>query len=117
MTDERRGAPRVDKRFMVKYRCPAMGQHDWMLSPIRDLSAKGIRFIGEFGFTVGSVLELQLCLPTVDQPLAVGGTVVWAQPATAKGLTEHGVSFAEQDVDAKQQVERATEFFLRRQRG
>ena len=117
MTDERRGAPRVDKRFMVKYRCPAAGQTEWMLSPIRDLSTKGIRFISELGFTVGNELELQLCLPTADQPVAIGATVMWAKPASTKDLTEHGVSFSEQDADAKQQVERATEFFLRKQKG
>ena len=114
MGEERRRAPRIDRRLMVRYRRPTSGKPQWMVSPLRDFSAMGIRFIGETGFPVGTVLEVQMQLPSSPEPLTVMTRVVWLRGGTAGKLAEHGVEFVDPSPQARQQIMQATEVFLRR---
>jgi hypothetical protein len=114
MTDERRKAPRINRRFMVKYRCPALGQTAWMVSPIKDLSATGIRFIAESAYPKDAVLELQLFLPTGTDPMPLSGVVVWAHGGGPYKMGEHGLEFASLTPAQRDALKTATEFFLRK---
>ena len=111
---ERRQAPRLDHGFLVSYRCPQLGQTEWMRSPIKDLSLLGIRFIGDLGYPVGVVLEMRLSLPTVDKPVEVMGQVMWERRLGSGTLTEHGLLFLNLASGVHQQVKEAIEFFLRK---
>lgn len=111
--EERRRSPRIDRRFMVKYRCPSRGQAQWMMSPIKNISSSGVRFIGETGYPTGVVLELLLHLPTSTEAVPVNGVVVW-QRGGAMQLTEHGVQFVSASAAAKQQIQQALEFLLKK---
>ena len=102
--EERRRSPRIEKRFIVKYRCPTIGQTQWLASPIKDLSAVGIRFFGEYGYTVGADLELELSLPVTEKPVPAKGRVVWQQRHGDGKMTEHGVEFLELDPPAQQHI-------------
>jgi hypothetical protein len=115
-SDERRETPRIRKGLIVKYRLASAGAGQWRMSPLKDLSATGVRFIAEGGFPLGSALELQLCLPSRAQPLSVAGIVRWAGAVGAGALTEHGVSFSQPDAAAQQQIAQAVEFFLNKER-
>ena len=114
MKEERRRAPRIDRRLMMRYRSPASGKTQWMVSPLRDISAMGIRFIGDTGFPVGTVLEVQMQLPMTTKPLTVMARVVWLRGGTGGKMAEHGVEFIDLTPPARQQIAQATEFFLRR---
>lgn len=115
--EERRRAPRVDKRFMVKYQCQALGHTQWMLSPIRDLSALGVRFVGEFAFAKGTELDMQIVLPILEESLPARGVVVWQRPGQAPKTFEHGVEFVDSDPRIFDQLSKAVEHFLKKSPG
>ena len=115
-SDERREAPRIRKGLIVKYRLSSEGASQWRMSPLRDFSATGIRFIAECSFPVGSVLELQLCLPTCAEPLRVAGIVKWVKAASSGSLAEHGVIFSQVDAVTQQQIAQAAELLLKKER-
>jgi len=116
MEKNSRRAPRIERPFIVKYRCPEIGQTEWLMSPMRNLSVSGVRFIGEHGFAMGSVLDLQLCLPNAAQPITAKGLVVWTRRLDPGPMSEHGVTFSEADPATTQQIAQAVEFFLRKHR-
>ena len=109
--EERRGAPRINRRFMVKYRKP--GETAWMMSPIKDMSATGIRFIGETTYQKNTVLELQLFLPTSTEPIGLSGVVKW-EHGSAYTMGEHGIEFADLTPDQRERLKVATAFFLKK---
>ena len=115
--EDRRRAPRIDKRFMVKYRCPSLGHAQWMMSPIKDLSAVGLRFVGEFAFARGTDIELQIILPILQEPLPARGVIVWQRPASAPKTYEHGVEFSDSDPAVFEQLSQAVDHFLRKAPG
>lgn len=110
---ERRRAPRVERAFMMKYRCRESGRTEWLLSPVKNLSSTGVRFISECEFAVGSELELQLHLPTAQQPVELKGVVVWQRRLGSGSLAELGVAFSNVDPPLLQRIGQALEFFLK----
>ena len=110
---EHRRDPRVSRAFLIRYRCPAAGQERWLVSPLRDLSRSGARFLSERMFAVGVPLELQLVLPVSRQPVVVGAHVAWQQPG-ALGMVEMGVTFdLGADDAARRAVDTSVAHFLR----
>lgn len=101
---ERRRSPRVAKQFIVRYRCPEIGQTQWLVSPIKDLSTVGLRFFGEYGYTIGTELELELSLPLAPKPLPGTGRVIWQRRQGTTKMTEHGVEFVDFDPPAHQVI-------------
>ncbi len=110
--EESRHAPRVAHQFMVRYRLANTGQLAWQVSPLRDFSRTGVRFIAEHPYEIGAVLELQLALPTSREPLALAGRVAWAKPAFL-GTAELGVTFDNIDSGSQQMIDDAIAHFLR----
>ncbi len=111
---EQRRDPRIMHSFMVRYRATARGQVSWFVSPLRDLSSGGARFICECAFDVGTLLEMQLLLPISEQPVAVKARVAWAKPGPLN-LTEHGVTFNPEDLGAQRIIDTSVAHFLRKQ--
>lgn len=111
---EQRRDPRIMHSFMVRYRATACGQTSWFVSPLRDLSSGGARFICECAFEVGTLLEMQLLLPTSEQPVAMEARVAWAKPGPLN-LTEHGVTFHPEDPGTQRIIDTAVAHFLRKQ--
>ncbi len=109
--DDRRRSPRISRRFMIRYRCPASNQTQWMVSPIKDFSGTGARFISECAFPIGTVLDLELQVSTCPLPIPLQGTVVWSKLGPGQ-LTEHGVTFLNPDAVAQQEILKVTRFFL-----
>ena len=113
---EQRRQPRVARSFMVRYRASSAGQVSWFVSPLRDLSSGGARFICETEFPLGLELEMQLLLPSAEAPVPIKARVAWAKPAPMK-LTEHGVTFDAGDVGIQRTIDAAVAHFLRKQQG
>ena len=91
---ERRRAARLQRSFWVWFR-DAQGAGAWQVSPMRDFTARGVRFVAEQAFEAGTRLEMKLMLPMAAQPLRLTGRVAWARPleGVRLHLTEHGVVF------------------------
>jgi hypothetical protein len=113
MTDEQRREPRVARAFMVRYRALSPESQAWLLSPLRDLSQGGVRFVSERAFEVGTLLELQLVLPTAPAPMAARGRVTWSKPGPM-ALPELGVTFEGLDPQTQQALQGAVKHFLER---
>ncbi len=117
MASEHRQDPRVPHAFLVRYRCPAVGLERWLVSPLRDLSRSGARFLSEREFSIGTVLETQLLLPVAQRPVAVHARVAWQKPAPMS-MVELGVTFDVQVDDAtRQAIDLSIAHFLRGKAG
>ena len=67
--NEQRRRPRINRPFIVRYRPASTEDAKWFVSPLRDLSGGGARFVSEYPFFVGDTFELQLLLQVPEQPL------------------------------------------------
>ena len=111
---DRRKAFRAPRAFLVRYR-PPTSSGAWLMSPLRDISGSGARFLSEYmKFRGGDVLEVQLVLPNVPQPLPVVAKVMWVKPGKLRGTVELGVAFEFTEELDKTAVTEAAEFFDRR---
>ena len=110
---EHRRDPRIARGFLVRYRRP--WERSWSVSPLRDLSCSGARFIGECAFEVGTELELQLVLPVAKEPLVLLACVARAKPGPMN-LVEYGVTFKTEEAAIQETIDVAVAYFLRKQR-
>ncbi len=111
---ENRQSPRIVRSFMVRYRAPTTGRTGWLVSPLRDLSSSGVRFVCEKAFGVGSILEMELLLPTSKQPVPLNAKVVWTKPVQW-GMVELGATFEPVDATVQQRIDEAVAYSLRKQ--
>jgi len=112
---ERRREPRIVHSFMVRYRAAGATSPKWMLSPLKDFSASGVRFVAEPGLRPGQALELQLMLPMHREPLGVAGRVAWSEPFGDGSLVEQGVEFVGENAETRVVVVEAVAYFLKQQ--
>ena len=110
---EQRREPRVTHSFMARYRATEGGQASWFVSPLRDLSSGGARFISEYAFEVGTTLDMQPLLTTSEQPVPLKARVAWAKPGSLS-LTEQGVTFNPEDTGMQHIIDTAVAHFLRK---
>ena len=113
---ERRKAPRVTSQLLVKFKSANDPQAQWQMTPLKDLSHSGLRFIAEAICDVGLSLELQLLLPTLATPLRLTGRIVWSQPSSIAPLVEYGVEFTELSATQREAIDTLVTLYLSRQR-
>ena len=113
--EEQRRRPRISRPFMIRYRPSGKEQAGWLVSPLRDLSGGGARFISEYPFFAGDAFEIQLLLPASKQPVSLKARVAWVKSAHM-GLSEVGVTFDPGDTGIQQAIDQAVTHFLDKQR-
>ena len=111
--EERRGAPRVAQAFIIRYRRSDISGSSWLVSPARDLSSQGARFISEHTFQSGERLDVQLTLPSSQEPVLVKARVKWIKPIQL-GMVELGVAFEAEDATTREVLERAITYVLQK---
>lgn len=111
--EEQRRAPRIARAFIARYRWLEGGTANWLVSPLRDLSIGGARFLCEQTFPVGAELEVQLLLPISKNPIPVQARVAWTKPARL-GMTDTGVTFHVGEGAIQQVLNEAVAQFLNR---
>ena len=109
---EHRRTPRVMHAFMVRYRALSDAQGAWGVSPLRDLSSGGARFVCERPFPMEELLELQLVLPSAKAPVSLQARVTWVKPGPLN-LAEHGVEFGKVPAETQQLIDTAVAHFAR----
>ena len=112
--EEQRKRPRVNRPFMVRYRPASKEEAKWFVSPLRDLSSGGARFITEYPFFAGDTFELQLLLPASREPVLLKARVAWVKAAHLS-MSEIGVTFDPGDIGIQQTIDQAVAYFLDRQ--
>ena len=111
---EQRRSPRINRSFMVRYRASGTSEGaTWLISPLRELSSGGARFLSERGQAVGNVLEFQLILPMSSQPVSLKARVAWVKPGPLS-MVELGVTFDPGDAAIQQMIDDAVAHFLRK---
>ena len=111
---EQRRSPRINRSFMVRYRASGLSEGaTWLVSPMRDLSSGGARFLSERSQVVGNALELQLILPMSSQPVSLKARVTWVKPAPLN-MVELGVTFDPGDTAIQEVINSAVAHFLRK---
>jgi hypothetical protein len=113
---EHRQFPRISHPFMARYRLQVPEPTEWMVSPLRDLSSGGARFLSERPLAVGSMLEMRLMLPGSVTPILLKARVAWSKPAQLN-MVELGVAFDPGDTAIQQSIDASVAHFLRKQRG
>jgi hypothetical protein len=116
MGDEKRQAPRAAKPLMARYRAQGNPPSDWFLSPLRDLSRSGARFLSEGRFAVGTSLEFHITLPMARQPVPLVARIVRTAPGPI-GCDEYSVTFEAIDSSTSVLLETAVQFFLKKSHG
>jgi hypothetical protein len=93
-----RGKPRPGRVLPVRFR-PIGGE--WRSGETRNVGVGGAFIADAAGLTVGTELEMELTLPSCDQPLALHGIVRRAGgPSDSGGAdTGIGVEFVDVEVD------------------
>ena len=116
MAAEQRRDPRVRRPFMLRYRSLHGAGAPWSITPVRDLSTSGARFLSDHPLAAGATVELHLILPSSRQPVPLEGRVAWVKPrGTGRmGLMEVGVSFSARGDATRQLLETAVRHFLGR---
>ena len=112
MTDEQRREPRVSHGFMIRYRA-ADTMAGWLVSPLRDLSRGGARFLSERPLKVGTLLDIYLVLPAAAAPVSLQAKVARTSPAPM-GMVELGVAFQPTDAVSQGAINAAVARFLKR---
>lgn len=111
---ERRRSPRVPHAFIARYRLADASEGGWLVSPLRNLSANGARFLCEREFAIGSTLEFQLQLRFTQPPIRLRARVVWIKRAQIMKTFELGVAFESTDPAAPQALEEAVRAFMQK---
>lgn len=112
---ENRRSPRVARSFMARYRVARAQESLWLVSPLRDLSSGGARFLSErTSLAAGDPLEMQLILPTAQQPLPLNARVAWVKRGALMTTVEVGVTFDPGDSAIQQTIDDAVKHFLKK---
>ena len=110
---EHRRNPRIARSFMARYRITTLNETMWLVSPLRDLSSTGARFLSERALIAGDLLEMQLILPVAPQPLPLTARVAWVRPGPMD-MVEVGVTFNPGDSGIQQTIDDAVRHFLKK---
>ena len=113
---EQRRSPRAASHLLARYQRHGPTGAGWCVSPLRDLSSGGARFLSERPFAVGELFKLQLLLPNTPEPIWVMTRVAWVKP-TVMGMQELGVAFDAGDAAIQRLIDEAVAHELSGPRG
>jgi len=114
---ERRRSPRIAHPFLIRYRSSG-SEGTWRIAPVRNLSAHGACFRGEYDFQIGEEVVLQLILPSSKQPLSLTARVVWSKRVNEPlHLIEYGVEFHHPDPSTQRLISELVAGFLHQPSG
>ncbi len=114
MPADRRKHARVQESFSATCRRPG-AREPWQNIKVINLSADGLRCIGELPYETLTPLEFQMTLPLTEERLEIIGTVVWMR-APAAGLCELGVRLQPVSEAQEVQIDQIVDFMRRRPR-
>ena len=102
MKRERRHFPRAAQSFETRYRSAGELITSWNRATVINLGAGGMRIRSADMMQRGTVLDVELTLPSQQQAIRLRGRVIWNRMEAA-GVMEYGIEFM--DMTATQQVQ------------
>jgi uncharacterized protein (TIGR02266 family) len=91
-----RGKPRPGRRLAIRYRKPGTGASAWIDAETRNIGVGGAFIASQDPMKTGSEIEIELHVPTCEQPLVLKGQVRWIQD---EGTEDAGMGVQFHDVD------------------
>jgi uncharacterized protein (TIGR02266 family) len=92
-----RGKPRPGRRLSIRYR---LDGGTWTDGETRNIGVGGAYIATESPARPGTAVEVELEVPTCDQPLVLRGQVRWQQPDSESSEgAGMGVQFQDVDID------------------
>ena len=112
---ELRRHPRISWNFLVRHH-PHDEGGDWAeLSTVRNISIGGCYFGSSRTYPVGQVLDLQVKLPGVKDPLVFQGRVRRCDAGEGASVWFIAVEFMNMDTPQRDEFTRVISFFLKKQ--
>ena len=108
-TSERRGFPRVPQPFEARFRLTGEMGASWHTMTLVNLSAGGIRFRSSELLDQGVLVEVQVQLPGLREPLLAAGRVAWSS-MRASGVAEIGVELLNASEELRMQIDSVVRF-------
>jgi len=112
MGPERRDFARANQPFESRGRIYGELMEAWRTITTLNISATGMRFRTDDVLPLGTVLEVEISLPCLREPLKVHGQVVWSQ-AMASGVAEHGAEFIDVSIEQAAQIDELVKFLIK----
>ena len=106
--------PRISWAFIVKFRRWAK-ESSWQSSTIKNISVGGCYFGSMNDFSSGEILEIQVKLPAIKEPLLFKGQVKRCDRQEGGNIYFVAVEFLEMDESKKEEFTRVMTFFIKKQ--
>ncbi len=110
---ERRGTGRIIRPLLIRYRPQGRVDLNWHMSPLRDLSQSGARFVSEQAFSLGTALEVQLTLPIRRESIRAGAKIIRTH-ALSPQLFEYGIAFGPLASDVQHSIDVTVDHFMKK---
>jgi len=117
--NEKRQSPRIARNFIVKHRLHHDGNSiDWDACFIKNISLKGCYYSSSRPYNVGELLDLQIRLPTLPEPVLLFGKVKRCSCEVGKPVNLYGIAveFTNLDEEQKKCLAETVSFFLPKQK-
>lgn len=112
---ELRKHPRISWSFLVKYKLHGQEEGTFDLSTVKNISVGGCYFGSQKAYPVGQLLDLEVKLPGIKDPLLFQGTIRRCDPGQAPGLFFIAVEFTNMGESQKEAFSRVMSFFIKKQ--
>ena len=109
MSKERRNFPRVPQPFEARFRLAGELDFSWHAITLINLSAGGVRFRTHEPAEKGALVEVQVHLPGMREPMVLNGRVVWSS-MQASGVAESGVELLDATPELQMQIDSIVRF-------
>ncbi len=109
MRQERRRFGRVAQPFDARYRMYGQLMESWRTIRTLNVSAMGMRFQSADLLEDGAVLEVEIALPILREPLTLRARLIWSQ-TVASGVTENGAEFVDVTPMQAEQIDQLVKF-------
>lgn len=111
-SSERRRYTRVTQPFDAHYRIYGDFMDTWRKIRTLNVSAAGMRFRSADLIELDQILEIQIILPCLREPLLIHGRVIWSDTKAA-GVTENGTEFIDETPEQEEQIDEMVRFLTK----
>lgn len=110
--------PRIDWSFVAKVRL-AEANEKWQMTSIKNISEGGCYFYGSQALEVGKTVELEIKIPSVENPIYFMGKIKRCEEKKQGSTQIYGlaVQFQLMDESKRDKFIEAVIFFLKKQEG
>jgi len=96
---EKRAHPRIDKRFVIRFRSHNNKDSKWAVSILNNISQSGCYFYSNILCEVGQLLDIEIQIPALDDYMHFVGEVKRVESQEVVQITKYGVGVYFQEME------------------